>query len=447
MSPLRRVNFYFAPLTGEDARRLAANAWRVALGGSCLSDTVWRQRCEADLQTAFGSAAAYAFPSARSALWATLKAIGIGPGDEVLVTGFTCVAVPAPVVYLGATPVYVDVDPRTFNMDVARIEERLTPRTRAIVVQHTFGNPVAMEPVLAVARRRGLNVIEDCCLALGSRYRGRPVGVWGDAGIVSFELSKLVTAGWGGVVWANDPNVGARLGEIYSGTRVMPRFEAARCSAQVALSVLLYHPNFNLVGRFVSAALYRLGVFRVSTSREETRGRMPRGYLDQLSDAHWRIVLRQLAAVESGASGRQALAHAYRHVLDDHGVATYPQSPAGASPNWIRFPFLIADRRDMQRFFRRRGIEVGQWFDHPVSGAAEPTRFGYRSGDCPEAEYLAAHVVNLPLHGRLSERDAARVAQTLDAYLRRHPENTDFARRWLERRASAAGVAVGNGVE
>lgn len=423
----RSLNFYYAALGRDDAAALLSNGFRLLTDRGRVPETAWREECQRLLASLTGSVSAYAFPSARAALLAILQALGIGRGDEVLVTGFTCVAVPAPVVYVGARPVYIDIHPRTFNMDVAGIEARISPRARAIIVQHTFGNPADTGEIIRIARRHGLYVIEDCALALGSRYAGRPVGIDGHAAIVSFELSKTVTAGWGGIAWINDVSLSDKVGAIHGRCRVLPRGKAARLSFQVALSYAFYHPRAYWIGRYLAALLYRTGIFRVSTSRDEARGRMPADYFDHLSDAHWRVVLNQIGRLDHIVALSQHVSSAYREVLAQHAHHTYPEALAAASPTWIRFPFLVADREGMKQYFARHAIEVGQWFDTPVSGASDLSVFGYTGGACPTAEFACRHVVNLPVNLRLSPSDVARIVAALDDYLTRHPENQEFA--------------------
>lgn len=436
----RNVNFYFAPLSARHAWWLGVNALKLLSGRRAVAETRWSDEVERAITARMGCVAGYTFPSARCALWATMRAMGVGPGDEVVVTGFTCVAVPNAVLFTGARPVYVDVDPATLNMDPGKLEERVGPRTRVIIVQHTFGNPVDTAPILRLARRRGLYVIEDCCLALGSRDRSRPLGLAGHAAIVSFELSKTVTGGWGGVLWVTDEDLSRRLLEMASRRRFASRVEAARCSLQVALSFLLYHPRTYWAGRYLAAVLYRTGLFRVSTRREEARGQVPRGFEDRLSDAHWRVVADQLSRLDAIVDHARRAAGVYRQTLEGHGLRTFPVVSPGAEPSWSRFPFLVADRAGMKRYFGSRGIEVGQWFDSPVSGAEDLAAVGYRHGECQQAEFVSRHVVNLPVHPRVSAADVDRIARHLDAYLREHQENREFGRAVEARRR--AGVAA-----
>src|SRR5262245_18494440 len=157
---------------------------------------------------------AASFGSGRVALWAILHALGIGAGDEVIVPGYTCVAVPNAVRFAGARPAYADIDPRTFNLTANSCERVPTPDARALVVGHTYGLPAPMEELRTLANRHRLHLIEDVAHALGSTYRGKPAGSSGHAAFFSIEHSKIITTGLGGVATCADPDLAARLRTI-----------------------------------------------------------------------------------------------------------------------------------------------------------------------------------------------------------------------------------------
>ncbi|MFH1985892.1 MAG: DegT/DnrJ/EryC1/StrS family aminotransferase [Pseudomonadota bacterium] len=151
-----------------------------------------------------------AVSSGSAALDVAVATLGIGPGDEVIMPAFTIISCAAAVVRAGAVPVLVDADPVTWNMDAARIEEKITPRTRAVMAVHIYGLPVDMDPVLALAEKYGLAVIEDAAEVLGQTYRGRPCGSFGDVSVLSFYPNKHITTGEGGMVLTDDAALAER---------------------------------------------------------------------------------------------------------------------------------------------------------------------------------------------------------------------------------------------
>ena len=155
-----------------------------------------------------GAQRGVAVNSGTSALHLALLAAGIGPGDEVITVPFTFVATVSAIQYAGATPVFVDIDPRTFTMDVTQVESAITERTKAIMPVHLYGQVVDMDPLLSIARRRGLVVIEDAAQAHGAEYQGRRAGSLGDIACFSFYPGKnLGACGEGGMVTTNDPEL------------------------------------------------------------------------------------------------------------------------------------------------------------------------------------------------------------------------------------------------
>jgi len=157
-----------------------------------------------------GREACLLFNSGTAAIHAALYAIGIEPGDEVITTSYTFAGTWQPILQQGATPVFVDIDPRTFDLDPRRIEERITPRTKAIIAVHIGGMPADLDEILAIAERHGLALIEDACQAHGATYHGRQVGSIGVIGCYSLNSSKILSGGEGGLLVADDPDLLAR---------------------------------------------------------------------------------------------------------------------------------------------------------------------------------------------------------------------------------------------
>lgn len=193
-------------LDGAEARYLQeciATGWLSAEGG-------FVERFEREFAARVGRAHGVAVSNGTAALDVAVAALGLGPGDEVILPTFTIISCAAAILRAGATPIFVDSDARTWNVDVDQIAPLVTRRTRAILAVHTYGLPADMEPVLMLARERGLHVIEDAAEAHGLHYRGEPCGSLGDVSTFSFYANKLVTTGEGGMVLTDDPAIAER---------------------------------------------------------------------------------------------------------------------------------------------------------------------------------------------------------------------------------------------
>jgi dTDP-4-amino-4,6-dideoxygalactose transaminase len=331
------------------------------------------QLCESQASGSQFSAPPFAVgvASGTDALTLALHAAGVGPGDEVIVPAFTFIATAGAVSSLGARPVFADIEPGTFAIDPARIEERITPRTGAIVAVHLFGLPANMEPILALAARREIPVIEDNAQSLGARYRGRAAGTLGAFGCLSFYPSK---------------NLGA-FGDV-------GMILTASAAAAERLRALRNHGE---TSRYISAE----------------RGWNSR--LDEIQAAVLRVKLRHLA---QWTAARRAVASAYNAALGGVPGIHTPQSPAGAehvySVYTIRVEGSSAERRDrVRQHLASRGISSVVYYPvplhlQPLYSATVPGR-----GALPESERAANEVLSLPIYPGLTEAQIARVARAV----------------------------------
>jgi perosamine synthetase len=210
------------PLSKPDIGVAEIDAVVEVLRSSQLSLGPKLKEFESAMATYAGVAHGVAVSSGTAGLHLALLAVGIGQGDEVIVPSFTFIAVANAVRYVGAVPVFVDIDPHTLNADPGCVEAAVTSRTRALLVVHTFGYPAPLSELMAIARRHGLPVIEDACEALGSQYRDRPVGSFGDVGVFAFYPNKQITTGEGGVVVTED----AKLAREMRALRNQGRYES-----------------------------------------------------------------------------------------------------------------------------------------------------------------------------------------------------------------------------
>jgi dTDP-4-amino-4,6-dideoxygalactose transaminase len=297
-----------------------------------------------------------------SALHLALLAAGVGPGDEVITVPFTFVATVSAIDYTGARPVFVDIDPRTYTMDPYALESAITPRTKAIVPVHLYGQAADMDPILAVARRHGLAVIEDACQAHGALYKGQRVGSLGDMGCFSFYPGKnLGACGEGGMVTTDDPAHRRKLR--------MLRDWGAETKYQHVLR------GFN----------YRM---------------------EGIQGAVLRVKLRRL---EAWTEARRARAQQYDSLLVNSGVVT-PEVRADARHVYHLYVVRSPDRSAWQRALADQGIATGIHYPAPVHLLPAFAGLGHRRGDFPYSERASDQVLSLPMFAELGETQCARVA-------------------------------------
>ena len=301
--------------------------------------------------------------SGTSALHLALLAAGIGPGDEVITVPFTFFATVAAIGYVGATTVFVDIDPETFNIDVRKIEAAITARTRAILLVHLYGQPAQMDAILEIARRHKLIVIEDAAQAHGAEYKGRRVGSLGDLACFSFYPTKnLGAAGEGGLVTTSNP-------------------EYAR-----TLSLLR---NWGEEHRYYAVL---------------------RGYNYRMPALQAAILRAKLPHLDRWTKIRCELAAEYDRLLQDAGILR-PVSLPDVRHVYCLYTIRDQERDALQRELELAGIATAVHYPHPIHLMPAYSDARYKAGDFPVAEDCARTVLSLPLHAHMTREQVERVAE------------------------------------
>jgi dTDP-4-amino-4,6-dideoxygalactose transaminase len=300
--------------------------------------------------------------SGTSALHLALLAAGVGPGDEVVTVPFSFVATTAAVLYTGACPVFVDIDPRTYTMAPELIEPALTPRTKAILPVHLYGHPADMGPILNLARRRGLAVIEDAAQAHGADYQGQRCGSMGTLAAFSFYPGKNLGAyGEGGAVVTGDPSLARRV-------RLLRSWGEERRYEHTL-------PGFN----------YRM---------------------DGIQGAILRVKLRYL---DRWTERRRALAADYGRAFAGSPVAVPYEAP-GCRHVYHVMAVRLPSRSDVRQGLQERGIQTGVHYPVPIHLQPAYRDLGYGPGDFPVSEAVARDVLSLPMYPELTTEQMAKIA-------------------------------------
>lgn len=314
-----------------------------------------------------GSTIGVAVNSGTSALHVALLACGIGPGDEVITTPFTFIATVAAIVYTGATPRFVDIEPQSMTMDASLLEAAITPRTKAIVPVHLYGQPADMDPIMEIARKRNLVVIEDAAQAHGAEYKGRRAGSMGDIACFSFYPGKNLGAyGEGGLSVTNDPT--------YARTMRMLRDWGAEKKYHHILK------GFN----------YRMEGIQGAILRVKLR------HLD-----HW-------------TEARRAVAARYTALLAGSGIMTQREMPYAKHVYHI-YAVRAPRRQAWQEELQAQGIQTGIHYPIPVHLMPAYADLGHKAGDFPHSERAANEVLSLPIYPEMTEQQIDRVGAAVRA--------------------------------
>ncbi len=354
------------------------------------------------------------FASGRVALYAILCSLDIGEGDEVLLQVPTHIVVPNAVRYTGATVRYVDCRLDDYNMDLDQAESLVGPRTRALLLQHTFGIPADLDAARALCDRHGLVLIEDCVHALGATYRGRPVGSHGRVAFFSTEETKTISSTMGGMAVTDDPELAEQLRSQQDAAGVPERSLVARYLVKQIMYHLFTHPAVHRITRPAYLWLRDRPAMHLApgaTSAVEMEGGRPPGYLMRYSNSQARIGLRQLQRLDENLEHRRRTAAAWAGNLGDR--FTLPVPPTEADPAFVRYPVRVADRPAAMRK-ASPNVVLGQWFNQVLEEARSDRDGDYVPGSCPRAEQAGRELVNLPTHPRTSRGDVERILKIFE---------------------------------
>ncbi|HKU67075.1 MAG TPA: DegT/DnrJ/EryC1/StrS family aminotransferase [Candidatus Baltobacteraceae bacterium] len=326
---------------------------------------------ESEVAGYVGAKHAVALNSGTDALHIALRALDIGPGDEVITTPFTFVATTEAIGIVGATPVFVDIDPRTYNLDLAQIEAVITPRTRAILPVHLYGCPAPIEEILAIAKRRNLAVVEDCAQSIGAKVGDRFTGTFGEFGAYSFFPSKNLGAyGDGGMLVTDDEGLAARARSL--------RGHGGR--------IKYYHEELGVNSR-----------------------------LDEVQAAILRVKLPYL---ENWIEKRRAAAGRYTAAFAGSDLQV-PVEPADARHVYHQYTLRVADRDRVQQDMKAAGVESMIYYPVPLHLQKVHAMLGLREGSFPESERAAREVLSIPMFPELRPDVQQQVVNTVFAATRR----------------------------
>lgn len=378
-----------------------------------LRPWTWREyrsarNLEAFLERTIGPQYAISFESGRTALFTVLSAHGLAMGDEVVLQAYTCVVVPNAIRWAGGTPVFVDID-ETLTMLPQDLEKKITPKTRAIIIQHTFGMPARLNELLAIAKAHRLFVIEDCAHALGTTYNGRPLGSFGNAAIFSFGRDKVISGVFGGAAVVNDEFLAERLRTMQ---QALPLARYGWIIKQLLHPILMWLGKtfYAHGGRVLIAAAKRFNWTSKALEPEERSGGKPDFTSRQLPGALVRLTLHQTKKLDRFNKHRSSLMRIYASKLSTH-VRTQ-QSTVSEELPLIRFALWHTGARQFAELLAKEHVFLGDWYDTAIAPRdVEQIKIGYRAHSCPVAETISNETINLPTDIHVTETEAEKISE------------------------------------
>lgn len=345
------------------------------------------------------------FNSGRSAMMAILQSLNLPPNSEVLIQGYTCVAVPDAVLWSGVKPVFVDIKEENFNMDPQDLEKKITPLSKVVVVQHTFGITAPMKEILQIARRHKLFVIEDMAHTLS-------LSPSGDAAFFSFGRDKVISSVFGGLAVTGIKNLELRIKNLQK--------KLDKPVNWWIMQQLLYNPFMFLViktydlflGKLLHLVLTKINLLSKAVLDEEKKGLRPHIFPQKMPYQLAELALWQLKRLDSFNEKRLKISEIYYKNLRNLPIKHPPLNSL-----LLRYPILVDNPQKLMDFARKKRIYLGNWYDSVIAPKdSDPTKIYYLKGSCPKAEKLASKTVNLLLNPNMSEKDVWKIVKVVKDY-------------------------------
>lgn len=409
---IRPIAISLSPnIEGDDmfrAFKVLASPWQWVRGEAIKKVEKWFERT-------FHTPFVFSFDSGRSAEYAILRSAGIGVGDEVLIQAFTCVAVPNSILWTGARPIFVDIERETFNIDPVDLRRKITKRSRAIIVQHTFGLASDLTKIQQIAKKHKLLLIEDCAHALGATYKGERMGAIGDAAFFSFGRDKILSSVFGGVAITTSKRLAERLSRFQRDLSFPSHWWILKQlfhPVSFALILPLYH-TFN-IGKLILFVFQQLSLLSKPVEKKELVGGRPSFYPRKLPNGLAILAITQLKKLEKFNEHRKSIASLYMEKLGDLPLIP-PKTKNGDI--FLRFPVFLANgvRRDtLFTELKKRGVLLGKWYSHVIDPVeVDLAKVYYTKGNCPMAEQAARRVLNLPTYPTFTLGEAKKLVLLL----------------------------------
>ena len=351
----------------------------------------------------------------RVALFALLKAMGVSAGDEVILPGFTCVVVPNAIKYLGATPVYVDVLKEPMNPDVRNYENAISPKTKVIITQNTFGLSFEVDKIAALAKAKNIYSIEDCTHGFGGTFNGKPNGSYCDAAFFSTQWNKPFSTGIGGFASVNNISILENL-EVVNRSLIHPSSKD-----KMILSALLFardhilnNSNYWRLRSFYRFLSKHNLVVGSSQGEELTGTKMPEGYFKSISEVQVKKGISNLDEFDTLMKRRHENAVKYSSFLKEHHKY-YVDEQFHKDHCFLKYPILVKDRTVFEELAFNAKIELGDWFCTPLYPVKDNwIEWDLHEKTIPIALYLSKHIVNLPTETKNPEKVIKFVKNNID---------------------------------
>ena len=371
---------------------------------------------ERSFRNYFGFKNAFSFNSGRSSLIAILKAMEIGEGDEVIVQTFTCNAAVNPIIYVGACPVFADIN-ANLNISAEEVAKKITKKTKAIMIQHTFGYPADIDEIRKICVINNIYLIEDCAHALGAKYKGSFCGSYGDASFFSFGRDKIISSVYGGMVTVNNDALLEKVSHFQKEIEYPSFYFVLQQLRHPVLMNRIVLPLYgSKLGRGLLALFLNLNILSKAVTAKENQGELPSYFPQRMPNALAILAMNQFKKLDRFNEHRKEIAEIYESLLvNKKEFKVIFRKDKDREVIFLKYPVLNVNPSKVVKEARKQGIYLNDgWFGSAiVPSLTQLEKVCYVPTSCPEAEEVAKRIVCLPTHINISRDDAKRVFDSL----------------------------------
>jgi dTDP-4-amino-4,6-dideoxygalactose transaminase len=354
----------------------------------------------------------------RASLYTILKALDISKGDEIIIQSFTCMALVVPLIWLDVKPIYADIDLDTYNMTLDEIKKKISKKSRAVVVQHTFGIPAEVEEIREYIDQKNkerepdqkIYLIEDCAHCLNIKLGNKYLGSFGDVSFFSFGQDKMVSTTQGGCIVVNNPNIEERMEKEYEKLSEMPesmvKYNLRYPLLWNVIKKTYFFPKFLAksnrfskftVGKFLIILFRFLGLTKEQASKEDFGN--PNTDVYRLSLKQKYLLRNQLEKIDRFTEHRKNITAKYSRLLNKDLEGSLMRYPVA-----VDYPYIVKNK------LQKEEVIIGNWYNYPViPKGIDLKRIQYHVGSCPNTEYIMEHMINLPTSMDVTEKDVERI--------------------------------------
>jgi perosamine synthetase len=379
---------------------------------------IWKKEStflEEEFKNYFKVKYAFSFNSGRSALMAILNALNLKEEDEVLIQAFTCNALVNPIIWLKLKPVFVDCERETLNLDIEDLKRKIGPKSKVLIIQHTFGLPSNLKEILEICKEKNLILIEDCAHSLGASFQGRKIGTFSKAAFFSFGRDKIISSVFGGMAITDDEIIGKRIEKFWEKLKPPSYFWILQQILYPILIELIIKPLFDFfgIGRGLLFLFQKIKILSKAVSKKEKEGEKPEYFPQKMPFALSLLAQNQFKKLERFNKHREKIAEIYEKELKDLNVVL-PKKKEGRV--WMRYSLIFDFETEflLKKLSRNKIFLDDGWRKTPIVPPDNNLeKMKYILGSCPQAEKVAKSILNLPTSINITIEDAKKIINFL----------------------------------